>query len=66
MVQGRSASYSGAMGATCDHCGAVTEADEPPLTWSMSTDRGRVRWYCERCTRQNLRAMEGKLDREYW
>ena len=54
------------MGATCDHCGAVVESDDPPLTWSMSMERGRVTWHCEQCTRENVRAMEGKLDREYW
>jgi hypothetical protein len=32
----------------------------------MSMERGQVTWCCERCTRENLRAMEGKLDRKYW
>lgn len=54
------------MAATCSHSGTVTPGDEPPLTWSMSWDRGEVRRYCEQCTRENLRAMEGKLEREYW
>jgi hypothetical protein len=49
----------------CDLCGVGAE-DEPPLTWSLTMDRGRVMRYCEPCTRQNLRAMEGKLQPEHW
>ena len=52
--------------AVCDHCGAVSESPEPPLTWSLSLERGQVKRFCEQCTRENLRAMEGKLDRTYW
>ena len=51
---------------TCDHCGAAAPGAEPPLTWSVAVERGRVQRFCDRCTRENLRAMEGKLDREYW
>jgi hypothetical protein len=51
---------------TCDLCGAVAVGAELPLTWSTATDRERVLRYCERCTRENLRAMESKLDQEYW
>jgi len=36
-----------------------------PLTWSLSVEHGRACRYCERCTRENLRAMEGKLDAEF-
>jgi hypothetical protein len=51
---------------TCDLCGGGVDDDVPPLTWSVSMERGRVRRYCEGCTRDNLRAMDGKLDAEYW
>lgn len=51
---------------TCDLCGADSGSDETPLTWSLSVDQGRARRYCEECTRTHLRAMEGKLDQEYW
>lgn len=50
----------------CDVCGAAAPGVEPPLTWAVSMERGRVLRSCESCTRENLRAMEGKLDREYW
>jgi hypothetical protein len=51
---------------TCDLCGAAADGPQPPLTWSVAMDRGRVMRYCEPCTRDNLRAMESKLDQEYW
>ena len=52
---------------TCDLCGAVVPGPtRPPLTWSLSLERGQVQRYCDVCTRDNLRAMEGKLDQEYW
>ena len=57
------------MAVTCDFCGR-TEADAtddaPPLTWSTSVERGRTRRFCDECSRTNLRAMEGKLDSEWW
>jgi len=55
------------MPLTCDHCGITADGDDLPLTWSTSVEsRGVTRLYCERCTRENLRAMEGKLDRAFW
>jgi hypothetical protein len=61
--------------ATCSWCGAV--ADPPPPTWSLSTDErmaegrpdGPTRgpeWLCEKCTRENIRNIEGKLDSAWW
>jgi len=37
-----------------------------PLGWSSATDRHGTTWTCESCTRQHLRAMEAKLDEEFW
>jgi hypothetical protein len=51
---------------TCDHCGADAGADNPPVTWSLAMERGQVKRYCDTCTRENLRGMEGKLDPEHW
>jgi len=51
---------------SCDLCGATSPGDEPPLTWSLTMERGQVKRYCDVCTRRHLRAMEGKLDQEYW
>ncbi len=57
------------MALTCDFCGRVAadaDPDAPPLTWSTAVENGRVRRYCEECSRAHLRSMEGKLDSEYW
>ena len=54
------------MALTCDFCGSGVDDDVPPLTWSVSMENGQVRRFCEGCTRDNLRAMEGKLDAEFW
>jgi hypothetical protein len=51
---------------TCDLCGLSDPGDEPPLSWSLSIDRGQAKRYCEQCTRQHLRSMEGKLDQAHW
>ncbi|MET0740112.1 MAG: hypothetical protein ABWZ26_00995 [Candidatus Nanopelagicales bacterium] len=56
--------------AVCSFCGTVSEAqsetDDPPITWITSFERDQVRYYCEKCSRENLRSIEGKLDTEYW
>ena len=49
---------------SCTLCGAT--ADERPLTWTMSVERGEPRFYCERCSRDNVRAMEGRLDADWF
>ena len=49
---------------TCGSCGR--QADEPPLTWSSATGPRGTTWTCEPCTRQHLRAMEARLDEEFW
>jgi hypothetical protein len=51
---------------TCDFCGRQVEGEEPPLTWTTSVERGRVRRYCDQCSRAHLRSMEAKLDSEWW
>ena len=54
------------MNVTCQLCGAVPPDDAVPLTWTSSVERGRTVWYCERCARENLRAIEGRLDSEWF
>jgi hypothetical protein len=54
------------MTVTCQLCGAVPPDDAVPLTWTSSVERGRTVWYCERCSRENLRAIEGRLDSEWF
>lgn len=54
---------------TCQVCGRIAESateTEPPLDWVLDTDRGRRRWTCPSCARANVRAIEAKLDSEWW
>lgn len=51
---------------SCAFCGTDAPADPPPLTWTSATERGRVQWFCDACSREHLRAMESKLDSEWW
>ena len=50
---------------SCALCG--TNVAEPPMTWMYEVDarRGGL-WYCDRCARENLRAIESKLDQAWW
>ena len=49
----------------CAVCG-TTSADGPPPTWSSQTGARGTTWLCERCTRENLRSIEGRLDEAWW
>jgi hypothetical protein len=49
---------------TCTVCGTVVE--ERPASWSMQISERGQRWLCDRCTRDNLRSIEGKLDEAWW
>ena len=49
---------------TCAWCGTTVE--QLPLTWTSSVERGALRYYCDRCSREHLRSIEGKLDADYW
>ena len=51
--------------ATCDFCGTSVEGDAP-LTWTAAVENGRSRLFCDTCSREHLRAMESKLDSEWW
>lgn len=53
---------------TCDRCGleAGPGEGEPPLAWSSEQAADGVRWACPVCTRDNVRAIEGKLGQEWW
>lgn len=51
---------------TCDHCGRTVSGAAPPLTWSTAVESGRTKRFCDVCSREHLRAMESKLDSEWW
>jgi rubredoxin len=61
------------MDERCSICGQVADPEDdgdPPLGWSadLIEARGgtRVHWICPDCTRVHVRAIEAKLDREWW
>lgn len=51
---------------SCAWCGTVAPPGGPPLAWTTSVERGATRWFCAACSREHLRAIEGKLDSEWW
>lgn len=54
------------MTLTCDFCGRQEAEGATTLTWTTAVENGRKRVYCDECSRAHLRAMEGKLDSEFW
>jgi hypothetical protein len=54
------------MSVRCDNCGVLADGDETPLSWVTSVEAGQNRRYCERCARDNVRAIEARLDPVWW
>jgi DNA-directed RNA polymerase subunit RPC12/RpoP len=54
----------------CSTCGRLLDADEEiaraRLTWTRGLENGRPVWTCDRCSRDHLRSIEGKLDSSWW
>ncbi|MFD7693158.1 hypothetical protein [Streptomyces sp. NPDC059374] len=48
----------------CARCGARSE--EPRPTWTCSVENGVRVHFCDTCSRENLRAIEGRLDSAWW
>lgn len=51
--------------AVCAFCGKISQ-DGMPLTWTTAVENGKQRVFCDACSREHLRAMESKLDSEWW
>ena len=51
---------------TCDFCGRQESEPARLLTWTTAVEHGRHKTFCADCSRAHLRAMEGKLDSEWW
>lgn len=49
---------------SCSWCGA--SVDGAPVTWTVQSSARGVEYLCERCTRDNVRKIEGSLPTEYW
>ncbi|MFJ9178219.1 hypothetical protein [Streptomyces sp. NPDC102360] len=41
-------------------------APETPLTWTCSVEGGTRRYFCDGCARENISAIEGRLDSDWW
>ena len=50
--------------AVCAGCRASVR--ERPATWSFQVAERGPQWLCERCTRDNLRSIEARLDEAWW
>ncbi|MEU5901154.1 MULTISPECIES: hypothetical protein [Streptomyces] len=48
----------------CSRCGTVAEGTPP--TWTCSVENGVRHYFCDACARANLRAIEGRLDSDWW
>jgi hypothetical protein len=55
---------------TCAVCGRTAVTTGAALGWSLdrrrSGDQVIEEWTCPVCSRENARAIEAKLDREWW
>jgi NMD protein affecting ribosome stability and mRNA decay len=54
--------------STCARCGASADApsDGLPEGWSLAASARGVDRLCADCTRENVRAIEARLDEEWW
>ncbi|MCF0076251.1 hypothetical protein [Streptomyces lomondensis] len=52
----------------CARCGTSAGAltAGPPPTWTCSVENGDRRYFCETCSRENLRSIVGRLDSDWW
>lgn len=50
----------------CAFCGRTVGEESSALTWTSSFENGRLRRFCETCSRENLRSIESKLDSDWW
>jgi hypothetical protein len=48
----------------CARCGTRAGGSRP--TWTCSVENGVRQYFCDTCARENLRAIEGRLDSAWW
>ncbi|MFF8915291.1 hypothetical protein ACF08M_18725 [Streptomyces sp. NPDC015032] len=51
---------------TCAQCGTSVGSETAPPTWVCSVENGRHRYFCEKCSRTHIRAIESRLDSAWW
>ncbi|MGW6454596.1 hypothetical protein ACWF94_01490 [Streptomyces sp. NPDC055078] len=54
----------GAESKVCSRCGRTAEGTPP--TWTCSVENGTRHYFCDDCSRANIRAIEGRLDSSWW
>lgn len=59
---------AGPAAPVCSRCGVAADAapDGVPEGWSLATSPRGVDRLCAACTRENVRAIEARLDEEWW
>jgi hypothetical protein len=51
----------------CATCGRIPQDESAArLTWTLGVEQRRPVWTCDRCSREHLRSIEGKLDSAWW
>lgn len=50
----------------CASCGRSADDATAPATWVCSVESGRHQYLCDVCARTHLRAIEGRLDSDWW
>ena len=53
----------------CASCGTTPAPEDEAmarLSWSKSVEGSRTQWTCDRCSRDNIRSIESKLDGDWW
>jgi hypothetical protein len=58
--------HDGRVTYTCDYCDRVATGETLPLAWATSVENGKSLVYCDRCAREHVRGIEGRLDNEWW
>ncbi len=48
---------------SCTSCGITAES---PLGWTTDVTSRGTQYLCDRCSREHLRSIEGRLDRADW
>ncbi|MFD9005269.1 hypothetical protein ACFV0T_30705 [Streptomyces sp. NPDC059582] len=48
----------------CARCGRPADGAQP--TWTCSVEHGTRQYFCNTCSRDHLRAIEGRLDSAWW
>ncbi|MEV7957402.1 hypothetical protein ACFVZR_09565 [Streptomyces sp. NPDC058316] len=51
---------------TCALCDTSTDSETAPPTWICSVENGRRQYFCEKCARTHIRAIESRLDSAWW